>query len=105
MTWVEQAVTLVVGDNNNVTLNSGVDVLKCSAVTSTTVTGVTGGVTGRTLYIYNNTVGDITITNQDANSTNVNRFAISGGNNHVIISPTSGRLFYYTGSRWVTNWP
>ncbi len=68
------------GTNNNYALSATVTWLEFSNATSTVLSGITGGVDGRELYITSTGVnGGLTITNEGAASTAANRIKTSQG--------------------------
>jgi hypothetical protein len=91
-----QSIVLASGSNNNITLNAGVTTVTItSAGGGSTLTGLTGGYSGRILIVMNIGSGDtLTIANESASSTDVNRFASA-----VTLAGGDCATFKYT-NRW-----
>ncbi len=94
------ALTLVNSANNNVTLPSGVNFLVSGPTTNFNITGLTGGVDGREIMIYNPTSSNMTMTNESSSSTAANRITTNGTaatNNQGAIS----MIYNGSTSRWL----
>lgn len=78
------------------------EVLRLSASAEHTITGISGGVKGRRLQIFNVGSYAITLSYEDTASAAANRFKFSNGVS-VFIAPGANTLLYYdsTQSRWV----
>lgn len=96
------ATQLTVSTNDYTAAGTDVTHLIVSASTPLNITGLTGGVAGRPLWIYNSSANTITLTHEDAASTAANRFRGLGGAG-VAITANTGRYLQYmaTFSRWV----
>ncbi len=88
------------GSQNNVSFGSG-SLFRYAGVGTATFTGIAGGADGRFIRIMNASSSDITFTNQDLSSTDVNRIITGTGANVVISSGISVGFQYDSGaSRW-----
>ena len=77
-------------------------VLRLSSDAARTITGLSGGVKGRLLRIFNVGSYAITLSNQSASSSAANRFNFSNAQD-AVIAPGSNVALYYdsTQSRWI----
>ena len=95
--------TLVNGDNNNV----GTDQDTLKRITGPTaafaITGLDGGLTGRTLIIINDTSHPITFKNENGSSSALNRLLIPDGADLTLKGAKSSATFlYHSGiGRWI----
>ena len=80
------------------------DVLRMSGSTGVSITGITGGVKGRSLKIYNDGNYIIYFLDQHTGSQAANRFNL---NDTVVLFPKQMVSFYYdsTNSRWIFSYP
>ncbi len=90
------------GNNNNVNVGSFTFVKITSAANNFTITGITGGVDGRRLIIWNSTTRNMSISNESASSTAANRITTNSGGTRSTGGPGTAEFVYDTGSsRWV----
>lgn len=81
----EQPVAVVNGANQNVALPAGVQLADFTAPTAPySIGGLTGGVSGRRVKLFNYTNFNLTLTHQDAGSDVANRFALPSSVNLVV---------------------
>ncbi len=78
-------------------------VLRISASSPVTITGLAGGVDGRRLTLINTNVIPITITSEDLLSVADNRFALGGVNARLVSGAVLGIVYDGTISRWRVN--
>lgn len=80
------------------------DVLTLTSDASRNITGISGGVEGRALYLNNNGTQNIVLVHQSALSSAENRLALPGAVNHTMTGNTTGTrtraLLIYHDSRW-----
>lgn len=77
--------------------------VRVSASAQINITGLAGGGSGRTVVLENVGANNITLTNQDSNSTAANRFLFANSQNLVLRPNATIHLDYdNTQSRWVT---
>lgn len=81
------------------------DLLLLTSDASRTITGISGGVSGRVLYLTNNgSAANIVLAHQSASSSASNRLALPGGVSHTMTpNPTGTRtrcVLIYTEERW-----
>lgn len=77
-------------------------VLRLSTDANRTITGMSGGIKGRKLQIFNVGLYAITLANESASSTAENRFNFSVTSNVVVLSGSSIQLYYdYAQRRWI----
>lgn len=72
-------------------------VVEFSATQEHSVTGLTGGVTGRTLFLFNTGANTVTLVSQSGSSTDVNRFSFQA---NLPIPGNTGVIIRYINSRW-----
>jgi len=94
--------TTPVNDYNPTGL-ANASVLRLSASSPVTVTGLAGGVDGRRMTLVNINVIPITITSEDTNSTAANRFALGGVNARLVSGAVLGIIYDGSISRWRVN--
>lgn len=99
-----QNLTVANGVNNNVALGYGTYTRLSGPTASFTLTGLTGGESGRVLLLRNTTAYDMTLSNDSGLSTAKNRILTQTGGN-VTLSGTGGcsALLFYDGTseRWI----
>jgi len=99
-----QSVTLGVGNNNNVAIDSGtLIVLITPNAGGSVLTGLTGGSPGRVLYVQTVVALTFTVADEDANSTAANRIRCpTNGNSESFGALFQGFMVVYdgTGLRW-----
>jgi hypothetical protein len=85
-------------DYNPTGLNN-TTVLRLTSDASRSITGITGGISGRILNLLNVGANDIVLSNADTNSATTNRFLL---NSNITISPNQGITLQYDGTsqRW-----
>jgi hypothetical protein len=80
------------------------DLLRLSTDASRNITGISGGVTGRALYLVNSGSFNIVLVHASALSQSANRFSNPGGVNHTMTPTATGTrsraLLIYTGTGW-----
>lgn len=91
----------ITADQNNY-VPGNYDVLRLASDASRSITGISGGVKGRKLRLFNVGSYPITLAYEDAGSLAANRFKFSNGND-AVIPPSSNMLIYYdaTQQRWI----
>ena len=99
MPWT--TLTLANGVNSNVTLPEGTNFYISGPTGAFSLTGLTAGVEGREILLYNSVAFAMTLTN-DATSTAANRFLTLTGADIVTTAQAAFRLVYSgTASRWI----
>ena len=96
------ALTLVNGDNNNIALPANATYIRYDGPTGAyTITGIAGGAGGRLLILSTGVAQTLTIANQSANSTDINRI-ITSTNADIVPGLRAQTTFIYDGtdSRW-----
>ena len=88
-------------DQHNYSLDSTISTLRLSGTAERSITGITGGATGRILLVRNTGTFDLIFVHESASSTAANRFSTPGGLN-VTLGPGATLMFQYDGtlSRW-----
>lgn len=79
---------------------SDASVIRLSTDASRTITGLTGGASGRIMTLLNVGSNNAVLSNEDASSTAANRFALSGGNITLTSGQTITLIYDNTSSRW-----
>jgi len=93
----QNALTLVNGQNDNVTLPAKTGMATVSGPTAIySITGIAGGVLGRTIKLINNTNYVLTLKINSGSSTVGNRFYLTGGVDKTISAYSSVSLTYVT---------
>lgn len=97
----ENTPTQLTADQNNYVIGN-YDLLRLSSSTSVSITGLSGGIKGRFLRIFNVGSYPITLAHQSVSSTASNRFKFSNGRDSVV-PPGSNTIIYYdsTEERWI----
>ncbi|MES2285682.1 MAG: hypothetical protein V4547_08340 [Bacteroidota bacterium] len=100
----EASITLANGNNNDIIAgnNSFINITGPAALF--TITGITGGTSGRILTIYNSTAQSMTIANQSVSSVAVNRISTLTGADVITIAGNGGTAqlqYSATASRWI----
>lgn len=97
--WV--SLSLANGENSNVTLSAGTNFYISGPTSGFSLTGLTGGVDGREITLYNSVAYAMTLTN-DATSTAANRFLTLTGADVATTTQGVFRCVYSaTASRWI----
>ncbi len=87
--------------NNNVNIGQAT-LIRVSANNNFSITGITAGVDGQIIVLYNTSNRNMTITNESGNSTNVNRITTTTGANIVTNGEGTVTLIYSaTDDRWI----
>jgi hypothetical protein len=89
---------------NNVSFNTGSNsFVKLNAISgAVTITGITNGVDGLHLWIYNPSANNVTLAHESASSTAANRIRTNTGSNVATTGEGTFHLIYDTGqSRWI----
>lgn len=96
------ATGFVNGNNNDVNIGGAGFVRITSGPTAAfSVTGFTGGLDGRILYVYNATAENMTLADESSSSTAANRSKTNGGT-AATVGPGAATLIYDSGaSRWI----
>lgn len=97
----ENTPTQLTADQNNYAPGN-YDVLRLSGSLSVSITGLSGGIKGRKLTIYNDGAYPITFMHASLSSTAANRFRFSSGFD-AVLPPEANISFYYdeTNARWI----
>jgi hypothetical protein len=95
--------SLVANTNNYSIVNSNQGVFYISSSAPINLTGIVAAAPGRLIVLVNNGANAITLTNEDALSTNVNRFHLQSASN-IILGPDGTATLIYDGTlaRWRT---
>jgi hypothetical protein len=96
----DQAIGPLSGTINNQTINSSTITARITTGGATTITGLTGGASGRMVTIVNAGADNITLNNEDAGSAVGNRLALSTAS--FVLAPNAACQLWYdaTSSRW-----
>lgn len=86
------------GTSNDVALNADVSIFRCTGATAQTITGFTGGTTGRMLHVIGEGAGSVTF-NHQTGSAAANQITSLGGN-PTSLGLSGGALLRYDGSKW-----
>jgi hypothetical protein len=78
-------------------------ILRLSASSPVTITGLDGGINGRRMTLININIIPITITSEDTNSDAENRFALGGVNARLVSGAVLGIVYDGTINRWRVN--
>lgn len=101
----ESAVALANGANNNVNMDGGTHIRITGPTAAFSLTGILNGgsgALGRLLYLHNTTAQDLTISNESASSTALNRILTGTGSDVTLTAASRATLLYSTtDSRWI----
>ena len=101
LVWVPQNLALVNGANENVILPNGLTFIITGPTAVFSLGGLTGGVSGRYVIIYNGTGFQMTLNNLDVGSISANRIAtLSGANLIFRASGFNVVTLQYIGGGW-----
>lgn len=82
------------------------DMLRLTTDASRNITGISGGVLGRMLYLFNSGTQNIVLVHESALSVATNRINNPGAVNHTMTPGSTGTrsrlVMIYTGTRWST---
>lgn len=89
------------GNNNNLDINNTSYVRVSGPTGAFTITGIADGYDGKRLIVYNNTTQNMSLTNNDANSTAANQIRIMDGATKTTTGAGTAELIYdATTQRW-----
>ena len=96
------AFTAVNGNNNNINIG-GTSFIRITGPTAAfTITGISGGVNGNVVILYNAATYNMTVANENTNSTATNRITTLTGSGVVTTGVGAITLIYdSTASRWI----
>ena len=94
--------TAINGSNNNINIG-GASFIKITGPTAAfTITGISGGVNGKVVILYNATTYNMTIANENTGSTATNRITTLSGSSITTTGVGTITLIYdSTASRWI----
>ena len=96
------AFTAVNGSNNNINIGGASFIRITGPTAAFSITGITGGVNGKVVILYNATTYNMTIANENTNSTATNRITTLTGSGVVTTGVGAITLIYdSTASRWI----
>lgn len=96
------AFTAVNGNNNNINIGGASFVRITGPTAAFTITGIAGGVNGKVVILYNAATYNMTIANENTNSTATNRITTLTGSGVTTTGVGAITLIYdSTASRWI----
>ncbi|MBI4699290.1 MAG: hypothetical protein HY758_10425 [Nitrospirae bacterium] len=99
------AVTMANGNNNNIIIGSKSFIRITGPTSSFTITGIAGGFDGKMVILYNTTTRNMKISNEDTNSTDINRIYVLDGSSVDTNGAGAVTLIYDSASgvsgRWI----
>ncbi len=96
------AFTATNGNNNNINIGGASFIRITGPTAAFTITGISGGVNGKVVILYNAATYNMTIANENTNSTATNRITTLTGSGVVTTGVGAITLIYdSTASRWI----